>query len=88
MVGHGAVGGGKAGLAGACLCVTAAPSSVPFTSDAQPCLEEGEVLPCGLYGMAGSVSAAQRRGKNAFPAFGDGSEQSWSSKGVACAELS
>lgn len=40
-----------------------------------------------FHGMAGSASAAQRREKNAFPAFGDGSEQSWSSKGVACAEL-
>lgn len=37
------------------LCVTAAPSccqdlpsSVPFSSDAQPCLQEGEVLPCGF----------------------------------------
>lgn len=37
------------------LCVTAAPScsqglpsSEQFISGAQPCLEEGEVLPCGL----------------------------------------
>lgn len=67
MVGHGAVGGGEAGLAGACLCVAAAPSSVPFTSDAQPCLEEGEVLPCGLSWDGRQCLSSTEEGEECFP---------------------
>lgn len=41
-----------------------------------------------FHGMAVSVSVGQKQDKNAFPAaLGDGSEQSRSSKGVACAKL-
>lgn len=73
--GHGAVGGGKAGLAAdSGLCVTAAssccrglPSNVPFSSDAQPCLEEGEVLPCDLPRDGSQCLSGTEAGEERFP---------------------